>query len=154
MYFFVASHLQIMNPNILIGFLLVVFYATNHVYAVPIASDASDLATTAENGTNVQNNDEKLDNLPYNNAVDVKSSENVSADETTIDQTTQKASSSTQKPKSNGRKRVRKSQSRRRPRKQPDCRQATTVKPVTPKPSPVSYQIPNFFISTGWGPGR
>lgn len=143
-----------MKPNNLIGFLLVAFYATNHVFAVPIASDASDLATTAENGTNVQNNDEKLENLPSDNAIDVKSSENVSVDETTIEQTTQKASSSTQKPKSNGRRRVKKSKSRRRPRKQPDCRQATTVKPVAPKPSPVSYQIPTIFISTGWGPGR
>lgn len=143
-----------MNPNNLIGLLLVAFYATNHVFAIPIASDVSELATTAENGTNVQNNDEKLDNLPYDNAVDVKSSENASVDETTIEQTTQKASSNTQKPKSNGRKRVRKSKSRRRTRKQPDCRQTTTVKPVAPKPSPVSYQIPNFFISTGWGPGR
>ncbi|XP_055302973.1 uncharacterized protein LOC129568747 isoform X2 [Sitodiplosis mosellana] len=144
-----------MNPYNLIGFLLVLFYATNRVHAVPIASEASDLAVTAENRTAVQNNDEKLDNLQYTIVDVIESSKNLDHDATTIEQTTQKPQSETQKPNSMVRRHVKKSKTRRRPRTQPDCRSPTTVKPTTPRPTQVVVQLPNIFISqTGWGPGR
>lgn len=144
-----------MNPFNLIGFLLVIFCATIHVNAVPIASDAADLAVTAENETTVQNNDAKLDALVYETVGVIKSSESVSVDETTIDQTTQRPQSETQKPKPKIHKRVKKSKTRRRPRKQPDCRPPTTVRPPMPKPTQLVIQLPNLFISNpGWGPGR
>lgn len=139
-----------MNPFTLIGFFLVLFCATKYVNAVPVTSDATNLAVTAENLTTVRNDEEKLDNLLYNIGDSINASENESFNEVTIAQTTRKPQSTTQKPNTIRRRRV----IRRRPRKQPDCRSMTTEKPITPKPTQIVNQFPSLFISGGWGPGR
>lgn len=149
--YFFLSHSQIMNPFTLIGFFLVLFCAMKYVNAVPIATDASESALTAENLTTVRNNEQNLDNLLYNTNDSIKSSENVSLNQSTIEQTTQKPQNDAQKTKSKTRKRVYR---RRRTRTQPDCRPVTTEKPTTPKPTQLGVLLPNLFISQSWGPGR
>lgn len=153
-FFVVVSHLQIMNPFNLIGFFLVLFCGIIYANAVPIASDATNSAVTADNLTNERTNDEKLDNLLYNTDL-IKSSENVSLDQQAIiELTTQKPHSETEKPKSKSRRRVKVRRRARTQRGQPDCKPPTTERPTTTKPTKLVILIPNLFISQSWGPGR
>lgn len=132
-------YLQIMNPFVLIGMVLVLLCATKYANAVPTATHATNSAIAADNATNLI---EKLDKTLYN-VVD------------TYETSTQQPQITTQKPRNESQKQKtkRKRGNRRASRTQPDCR-TSTERPTTTKPTKVYILLPNIFFSQSWGPGR
>lgn len=135
-----------MNPFTMIGFLLVVFYVSEYVNAIPIASDETNLAVAAQNSKTILNNTQIVENLLHNVNDVSKLIGNNEIKQTEISSTTRRPSSTTQRPKQ---KPKTKGQIVKivRIRKTPKQHESP---PPTEKPNSLS-PFPSIWMTTGWG---